>query len=242
MPENPLLPHAKLRELHKLMLHARGLERKQRSRLGAREALLTATAIHLQPGDLVCGPVADVTAEELAPAAKTTDKKSKLSGYVAPPLDFRLAAAAALARGLQAVGTDGLVLAYAAAGSSEPGWQQALSWAHQEQIPLIFVCVDATGGKAPRGASTKAAPLTWAGMVRFAKKLRLPILAVDGEDAVAVYRVMQESVIRARYGGGPAVLWAVITPPGTALTRSRQPLARLERYLAVRDIKLPSAR
>ncbi len=81
--------------------------------------------------------------------------------------------------------------------------------------------------------------MTWTGMVRFAKKLGLPILAVDGEDAVAVYRVMQESVIRARYGGGPAVLWAVTTPPGTALTRSRQPLARLEHYLAVRKIKLP---
>jgi len=89
------------------------------------------------------------------------------------------------------------------------------------------------------GIRERIEALTWAAMVPFAKKLRLPILAVDGEDAVAVYRVMQESVIRARYGGGPAVLWTVTTPPGTALTRGRQPLARLERYLAVRKIKLP---
>jgi pyruvate dehydrogenase E1 component alpha subunit len=240
LPENPLLPHAKLRELHKLMLHTRELERKQRAALGAREAVFAATAMQLQPGDLLCGTAVDSTLEELAPATKTKPKAGKLSGYVAPPLDSRLSAAAALARGLQGAGTDGLVLAYAAAGASEPGWQQALTWAHQAQLPLILACVDATGGKAPRGASTaKAAPLTWATLVPFAKKLHLPILAVDGEDAVAVYRVMQESVIRARYGGGPAVLWAVTTPPGAALTRSRQPLARLERYLAVRNIKLP---
>lgn len=239
MSENPLLPHAKLRELHTLMVHTRELERKRRSALGAREAVLAATAMQLQPGDLLCGTEADTTMEELAPPAKT----EKTSGYIVPPLESRLSAAVALARGLQGAGTDGLVLTYAAAGTSEPGWQQALSWAHEEQIPLILTCVDATGGKAPRGASSaKAALLTWAAMVRFAKKLHLPILAVDGEDAVAVYRVMQESVIRARYGGGPAVLWAVTTPPGTALARSRQPLVRLERYLAVRNIKLPRRR
>ncbi len=235
MPENPLLPHAKLRELHKLMVRTCELERKQRSALGAREAVLAATAIHLQPGDLLCGTSTDTTLQALAPSGKS----KKLSGYVAPPVDSRLSAATALARGLQLANTDGLLLAFASAGSSEPGWQQALTWANQEQIPLILACIDATGGKPPRAASSaKSAPLTWAAMVRFAKDLHLPILAVDGEDAVAVYRVMQESVIRARYGGGPAVLWAVTTPPGTALTRSRQPLARLERYLAVRGIKL----
>jgi pyruvate dehydrogenase E1 component alpha subunit len=236
LPENPLLPHAKLRELHKLMVHTRELERKQRSTLGAREAVFAATAVQLQPGDLLCGTAGDATMEALAPAGKT----KKMSGYVVPPLEFRLGAAAALACGLRSAGTDGLVLAYAAAGASEPGWQQALSWAHREQIPLILACVDATGGKAPRGVHSAKAPLlTWTAMVRFAKNLRLPILAVDGEDAVAVYRVMQESAIRARYGGGPAVLWAVTAPPGAGLTRSQQPLARLERYLAVRKIKLP---
>jgi pyruvate dehydrogenase E1 component alpha subunit len=236
LSENPLLPHAKLRELHTLMVRVRELERKQRSALGAREALLAATTVQLLPGDLICGTQDDTTLEELAPAGKT----KKLSAYVATPPEFRLAAAAALAGGLQLAGTDGLVLAYSAAGAGEPEWQQALTWAHQAQVPLVLACLDATGGRPSRAASSaKAAPLTWPAMVRFAKKLRLPILAVDGEDAVAVYRVMQESVIRARYGGGPAVLWAVTTPPGTALSRSRQPLARLERYLAVRKIKLP---
>lgn len=246
MPENPLLPHAKLRELHALMLRTRELERKQRAKLGAREALLAATAIHLLPGDLLCGAAADTTARELAPAAPQ-GKDGKVSGHVAPPLDSRLQAAAAMARGLQGAGTDGLVLAYASAGAAEPGWQAALAWAQKAQLPVILACADATGGAAPRKAAKlpnklKESLLTWSAMERFARQLHLPILAVDGEDAVAVYRVMQESVIRARYGGGPAVLWAVTTPPATALPRSRQPLTRLERYLAVRNIQLPKRR
>jgi pyruvate dehydrogenase E1 component alpha subunit len=235
LSENPLLPHARLKELHALMVRTRELERKQRAKLGAREALLAATAVHLVPGDLLCSVATDTTAEELAPIGKT----ARLSGHVAPPVESRLQAAAALACGLQASGTDAIVLAYATAGAPEPGWQAALAWAQEAQLPLVLACLDATNGAAPRNSGKLNQPLTWATVNRFTKQHRLPILAVDGEDAVAVYRVMQESVIRARYGGGPAVIWAVTTPPATPLTRSHQPLARLERYLAVRKIALP---
>lgn len=238
MSENPLLPHAKLRELHTLMLRTRELERKQRAMLGAREALLAATGIHLLPGDLLCAVESDTTAETLAPM----DKAGKTLGHVSPPVDSRLQAVAALARGLQAAGTDGIVLAYTSVGSEEPGWQAALAWANESQLPVVLVCQDATGGSVPRKSTKQKEPLTWATMTRFAKQISLPILAVDGDDAVAVYRVMQESVIRARYGGGPAVIWAVTTPPSTTLTRSQQPLARLESYLKVRNIALPRRR
>ncbi len=216
MSENPLLPHAKLRELHALMLRTREFERKQRAKSGSREALLAATAIHLLPGDILCTNDADPSAESLAPLSKS--------------------------RGLQGAGSEGLVLAYATAGAPEVGWRSGLAWAQEARLPLVLACFDATAGAAPRKSPTQKEPLTWATMTRFARQIGLPILAVDGEDAVAVYRVMQESAIRARYGGGPAVIWAVATPPATGLTRSQQPLARLERYLAVRDIKLPPRR
>jgi pyruvate dehydrogenase E1 component alpha subunit len=238
LSENPLLPHAKLRELHALMLRTREFERKQRAKSGSREALLAATAIHLLPGDILCTNDADPSAESLAPLSKS----GKLSNHVAPPVELRLQAAAAMARGLQGAGSEGLVLAYATAGAPEVGWRSGLAWAQEARLPLVLACFDATAGAAPRKSPTQKEPLTWATMTRFARQIGLPILAVDGEDAVAVYRVMQESAIRARYGGGPAVIWAVATPPATGLTRSQQPLARLERYLAVRDIKLPPRR
>ncbi len=81
--------------------------------------------------------------------------------------------------------------------------------------------------------------MDYASMSRFAKRIKLPILTVDGEDAVAVYRVMQESVLRARFGGGPAILWAVMTPLRASSPkppRSSQPIARLESYMKARDI------
>jgi TPP-dependent pyruvate/acetoin dehydrogenase alpha subunit len=238
LSENPLLPHRKLRELHTLMLRCRELERKQKSRSSLREALLAATSIHLLPGDMLSGRPEDMTAVQLAPEPK----KPRSHSLVAPTsMKERLPLCAAAARGLQASGSDGVVLAYTQAGDAEPGWQSALAWAQESQLPLLLACGDATRGAKPRSGKGGVPPLDFATMSRLARRLKLPVLTVDGEDAVAVYRVMQESLIRARFGGGPAVLWCVMTPQGgrsAKLPRSKQPLARLESYLLARSIPL----
>lgn len=234
MSENPLLPHSKLRELHALMLRCRSLERKQRS---GREALLAATSIQLLPGDLLSAPAGDVAAGELAPTAKRPAIGSVVGGAA---LDLRLPLCTAAARGLQASGTDGIVLAFAHAGDAEPGWTSALEWAQAAQLPLILACADATNGARARSGKQRQPALDFVSMSRLAKRLKLPVLTVDGEDAVAVYRVMQESVLRTRMGGGPAVLWAVMTPARSIakLPRSNQPIARLRSYLSARRISL----
>ncbi len=231
MSENPLLPHSKLRELYALMLRCRELERKQKPG-AASEALLAATSIHLLPGDLLSG---HQIADQLAPAAKKPNVNSTVGGT---SLDGRLSLCAAAARGLQAAGTDGLVLAFALAGGAEPGWTAALEWAQQSQLPLLLACADATGGSASRSGKRAEPALDYAAVSRLAKRVKLPVLTVDGEDAVAVYRVMQESVLRARLGGGPAVLWAVMTPTNSVgkMPRSSMPIARLRQYMAVRKI------
>jgi TPP-dependent pyruvate/acetoin dehydrogenase alpha subunit len=242
LSENPLLPHSKLRELHDLMQRCHVLERKQKSG-AAREALVAATAIHLVPGDLLSAATGDLTAGQMAPAAKKPNVGSVVGGAAT---DRRLSLCSAAARGLQAAGSDGLVLAFAQAGGVEPGWMAALEWAQQSQLPLLVACADATGGKPSRGGKRAGKldgpALDYANMSRFAKRLKLPVLTVDGEDAVAVYRVMQESVLRTRMGGGPAVLWAVMTPKESIakMPRSNQPIARLRKYMAVRKISLSS--
>jgi TPP-dependent pyruvate/acetoin dehydrogenase alpha subunit len=57
----------------------------------------------------------------------------------------------------------------------------------------------------------------------------IPVIRVDGSDAVAVYRVAHESITRARDGGGPTIMecatWHCDGEP-------QDPLARLEHYLA----------
>ncbi len=238
MSENPLLPHSKLRELHALMLQCRALERKQKSSGSAREALLAATSIHLLPGDLLSPRGGDGVAATLAPAAK----KYRATGSLidASSLDARLHLCAATARGLQAAGADGVVLAFVRAGDAEPGWKAALEWAQQSQLPLVVACVDATGGVAARSSRRAEPVLDFAAISRFSRRMKLPVLTVDGEDAVAVYRVMQESVLRARLGGGPALVWGVMTPTREAqkMRRSSQPIARLEKYMTARKIPL----
>jgi TPP-dependent pyruvate/acetoin dehydrogenase alpha subunit len=265
LSENPLLPHRKLQELYTLMQRCRALDLKQArvqggrrqkaSRAIAREALLAATAIHLLPGDLLCAQPGDRAAEQLSPACKAAAATSSL--LAAPEFSPRLLLCAAAARGLQATGAEGLVLAFAdthspAAGSA--GWATALEWAQSAQLSLLLACIDSSSAPGvrsspqPRAKSTDS-PLDWPSMSRLAHRLRLPVLPVDGGDAVAVYRVMQESALRARMGGGPAVLWAFMNPdlspqatPSSRtsdLPRASQPIARLRSYLAARQIPLP---
>lgn len=219
------------------MLRCRELERKDKSRTTAREALLAATSIHLLPGDLLCASAADLTAEQLAPKGKKPSKSGTL--IPAAGLSARLPLCVAASRGLQGAGTEGIVLAFAQANTAERGWQAALEWAQQSQLPLLLACADATGGAPSRFGKLREPALDFPTLSRFAKRIKLPVLTVDGEDSVAVYRVMQESVLRARFGGGPAVLWAVMTPLNAAtprMPRSMQPIARLESYLSARNI------
>jgi TPP-dependent pyruvate/acetoin dehydrogenase alpha subunit len=237
LSENPLLPHSKLRELHALMVRCRSLEHKQSSRGPVREALLAATLIHLLPGDLLSASVGDRVVEKLAPEGKQKRPASSLIG--GESLGARLPICAAAARGLQGAGADGVVLALAGAGGPERGWMEALEWAQTSQLPLVLACSDATNGASGSRKSAEPA-IDFSSMGRFAKRHQLPVLTVDGEDAVAVYRVMQESVLRARQGGGPSVLWAVMTPGRSLATmpRSSQPIARLRSYLAARKISI----
>ena len=245
MPENPLLPHRKLRDLHALMLRTRELERKQKSTT-AREALLAATTMQLLPGDILSARTGDLTAAQLAPDGKKlhpTDKKPRTSGTLPPIANIptRLALCAAAAKALQAAGTDGLVLSFTHQAAAEPGWLPALEWAQSAQLPLVLACADSTGDLRARSSKKSKEPiLDFATINRLAKRTKLAILIVDGEDAVAVYRVMQESVLRARNGGGPAVIWAIMSASTTRPKRSQQPIPRLEAYLAARNIPFTS--
>jgi pyruvate dehydrogenase E1 component alpha subunit len=239
LPENPLLPHRKLRELHALMLRCRALEQKSKlAQPGAREALLAATTMQLSSGDLLGGHAGDATLLALAPSGKDP----RLSGALTLPASgtSRLALCAAVARGLQAsaaVRETGLLLAFTHAGATEPGWDEALAWAQKEQLPLVLACLDATGGKPARGRAAAPA-LDWPAISKLSTRTGLPVISVDGGDAVAVYRVMQECIVRTRVVGGPAVIWALTTSAAAVVPRAQQPIARLRSYMAARNIKL----
>lgn len=220
------------------MLRCRDLERKNtlRSRGSAgiaREGLLAAAAIQMEPGDMLCGEAGDTTIEELFLPQTSVSKKKPTAKSPALPVLSQLTLCVGMARGLQASGSKGVVLALTSAGATDPEWQDAMAYAQAARLPIVFLCLDTTGGKISKRAAKP--PLTWLVAQKFAKSVHLPTLAVDGEDAVAVYRVVQESLLRARSGDGPALAWCVLTK-GSGKGRSR-PIAGMEKYLAVRGLK-----
>ncbi len=234
MPQNPLLPNARLRQLYSLMQRARALAARGSLRL---EAVLAATVLHLEAGDHFSPPPDDRIALKLlserlvGSAPKNRSTRSSTAAHPPGLSRQRLAVAAGIARGFQLSGDQRLVTAVLRVGEREEGWADVLSYANAATIPLLVVCLDDDRGRPSKNPDK----LTWQNLSHVARRLRLPVLSVDGADAVAVYRVMQESVIRARMGGGPAVLWCVLPRAGQDAPTA-DPLRHMRRYLAVRNL------
>jgi Dehydrogenase E1 component len=224
--ENPLLPNAKLRELFALMQRARALSKAPAS-APRFEAILCATLMHIEPGDYISPPPNAPVAVLLA-AERTRASRKKFEPAQPLPAAQRLAVATGIAQGLKLATPGRFAVVYTDAGSPEPGWQQALTYATTARLPLILVIA---GVETPRAAKPKS--LTWPALSKLAKKLHLPILTVDGTDAVAVYRVMQESAHRARLGDGVAVIWCALPTKNSATT---DPIRNMETYLAARNL------
>ncbi len=252
MPENPLLPHAELRALLALTKRCTALEaasarkatlpsrRKAAPTHTSREAVLAATTIQLRPGDPLIAEPGDRIAAELG--RERADGSSRKTTVL--PLEYtkgtsRLLLAAAMASALRGAGTDRVALFLTQGGTTNPGWEAALTWAQNDLLPLLLVCTDASGAAIFKGGGKPSADrLQWGSVSARATELKLPILTVDGEDAVAMYRATQEAMLRARTGGGPAVLWAALPAAAELNGRSRtqRPVARLAQYLRARGI------
>lgn len=241
MAENPLLPHRKLKELHALILRCRALDRAfpGKTKSPAREALLAASAIHLQPGDLVFAEADDPVATSLAPAPKPGMRKPSKKVVKTAEFDLPHLAAAVIAAHSLKPSAKNLVLAHTHENAIEPNWQATLRFAQAKRLPLLFLCAGVHPHPRLRAAKkNNRDAFTWESVGRFCARLRLPLLPVDGEDAVALYRVFQESSLHARAGAAPAVIWAMLHPSTTALPRSQTPVARLAAYCRARGIKL----
>ncbi len=197
------------------------------------EALLAASLMHVEPGDFVRSftgspAAASFAAERLS---VTTEPATPL-----PPAQ-RLAVIAGVAQGLQMAKDSRLAVYYCAAGPAtartETGWAEALAYAAKARVPLIVICADVATSRRRTAATGKAAALTSETMAKLAAPMKLPVLPVDGTDAVAVYRVMQESVLRARTLGGAAVIWCSLPAPAPD---AADPLRHMRRYLADRKL------
>lgn len=82
------------------------------------------------------------------------------------------------------------------AGTTSAAWKKSLQRASRHNLPVLFVApLETVPGMRPNGNTSPKA--TTHGV---------PVIAVDGHDLVAVYRVASESIARARQRRGPTVI------------------------------------
>jgi len=104
----------------------------------------------------------------------------------------RMLCAVGMAMALKAAG-GGVVLAYAASDElTVAEWKRLLTLANEDKLPLAIVV---TPGDVDISAVVKKMGAT-----------SIPVIPVDAGDAVAIYRVTQETLVRARVGDGVAVI------------------------------------
>lgn len=213
--ESPLISHARMRAMYRALVETRVLsERAHRSAKLPKglEACWVATAIDLKPGDLTSTGGAtslirhtlQIGTREAARAATASEIKKTLRDLVTekPSAKFpgtpaeRLLCAAGQAMALQSLGNKGVVVAYVQQSELKPAALKRVLALCTGDVPLLIVATPSP--KSPRISLEKAA-----------KPAAIPVIPVDAGDVVALYRVAEESIHRARSGGGAVVIECV---------------------------------
>lgn len=124
-----------------------------------------------------------------------------------------------------------VVVAFSGDDSTALGsWHEAVDFAVTHKLPIVHV-VQSDVWTEPPDPRLLVALKDGDNMGRAG----IPTLAVDGNDVVAVYRVAQECMRRAREGHGPALIECKTQrwPPSTASAgdKSDDPIDRMETYL-----------
>jgi TPP-dependent pyruvate/acetoin dehydrogenase alpha subunit len=247
--ENPLVPHLVLRQIYEKMLHARLLEERVsaaslKTKNGAakgskraadsgrgQEACRVAVVQGLVEGDLVAeahrGPVmAFLLGVELRRALKDDGVGGALP-FVASARD-RLHGTLGAAMALRAMKSRGVVVTYVKRGEVDAKvWKDVLSVASQQILPMIFVVLPALakGAKSSERATVS----------KLAKGCQVPGIAVEASDAIALYRVAQESLGRIRGGGGPVLIECITYQlQGERKGKISDPLAEMRKHLLER--------
>ncbi len=191
-------------------------------------ALLAAASGHLESGDIAvfcddagANQLRGLLGMERPPRAAKSDVLASAE---------RFAAIAGLSAGLAERNSVALAFVGSAQDVSPDG-DAAMRFSAGRRLPVIWI----TQTPAERSSAVPVEGL----------RPRLPRIATDGEDAVALYRVLQETIRQARTGGGPTWLDAQTGAPETdsgagravATTRSRDlSVVKMRRYLETRRL------
>jgi pyruvate dehydrogenase E1 component alpha subunit len=138
----------------------------------------------------------------------------------------RLNIAAGFALALKKSESPKVVLVHLLDGLSALGyWHEAATLALAERLPMIFVVISEVANASSVGKSDAR---------QRAEAYGMPGIAVDGGDAVAMWRVAQESIHRARSGTGPTLIDSQLAT--AAANSDEDPLRRMQHYLEKRRL------
>jgi len=121
------------------------------------------------------------------------------------PVATQVPHAAGLALAIKLRHDDRVVLTCIGEGATSQGeWYEALNWAAVHQLP--FICLVQNNAYAISEPVQKQMAVP--NVADRAAAFGMPGVVVDGNDALAVYRVLREAVARARDGHGPTLVEA----------------------------------
>src|ERR1051326_419981 len=223
-----VLDQQKLQQLYSSMLKCRMLQRRlqevspARQVIAGREAVLAGALAHSRPNDYVVtaqnralvsmlrGHSLSSVLDQLTSDAKEAQQEERSLGQLA------LMEAMEKANGL--VDSGNAVLVFCGEDPEALAAQrEALALAAKDKahvVCFVEVRLAALADKAQRrGKKSKSSPS------------QFPVIAVDGADVVAVFRVAQEAIRRARTGHGPSLIRCVVPD------ESNDPLEFMEQYL-----------
>jgi TPP-dependent pyruvate/acetoin dehydrogenase alpha subunit len=222
---HPLISNQRLQHLYVTLLRTRLLRQRNRLKqsaasLVAREAIVTGTVTHLEDGDAVMPLLGDrLPVLARGHSLRRVLAAAPLPGILmsAPAAESRFAIATGYATARQ--GAKDVVLVFSGPGlTSLDALSSSLSYAAQHKLGIVFVIESAADSDLSSARNTK--PLGIYG------------IPVDGDDVVAIYRVAQEAIHRARRGVGPTL---IDCKPWT-LDGAADPIVRLEQALARRGV------
>lgn len=261
-----LISDAKLKQLYATMVECRLLTERVcrlRGKPGSaglyaasigQEAIATGCSIELQPEDTIAlppqnaiaalvkgAPLGELVAQIYARSTAHSQSPNILMPSLTQCTQLERATSVALAGKQKKKGN--VVVAFSdKATTTLACWHEALELAANKSLPIIFVVED---NPWTDPASFKAHDDEEASSEK-ARNYGFPIIPVDANDVVAVYRVACESVERVRQGGSPVLVegkpYRLFSKTKRRVANSaawlseRDPLTHMERYLKAKGL------
>ncbi len=120
-----------------------------------------------------------------------------------------------------------VVVALCEGATSLEHWHEAFRFAGIHKLPILYVMKSS----AAQGSLIAKHSQVFEDISLMAREYGFPGIIVDGNDVVAVWRVAQESIHRARNGAGPTLIECQTDMPA-----AKDPLAHLEHYMRKRGL------